>query len=219
MKPKASNDVFLLTLVDFLLQILFFGLLLGVVWIFESKNQALAKEEKLEAGEQQAVIKAKELMGVSNFAEIMDSLTKLAPVSKLSSLAAYVKLVDDQGGIEMVKAKLEKLERIESGYGKPPCLFSMQNGRKTPTVLGTVIADDTTIRFQRTSPELEGVLKLLNKSYSTVETLSLTEFRKTFEPLLRLKPDCFHTLRFIEKTRYVEARDAAQRSFYLNLAK
>jgi hypothetical protein len=45
----------------------------------------------------------------------------------------------------------------------------------------------------------------------------MTEFRKAFAPLLLKKPDCRYTLRFVESTRFVYARDAARFAFYLNI--
>jgi len=223
---KRSDDVFFFTLIDFLLQVSFFGLLLYVV----AKNLDVGAEHERAKREKQ-VEEVTRAAGVSNLTELTDLLTKLAPIRDLQGTADFiaraggaekviskVALVDDAGGAENLERKLEKLRKLEEGTGRPPCLYDEVDGKKIVRPLATVVANDTHITFQQTSPELEKVLSMLGREFATVRELPLGEFRKTFSALVTKKPECRYTLTFREKTRFVDARDAARFAFYLSIA-
>lgn|GEM_PF-1486344 len=223
---KRSEDVFFFTLIDFLLQVFFFGLLLYVVG--RSANAGVEHER---AEREKQIEQVKRAAGVSNLTELTDLLTKLAPIRDLQGTADFiaraggaekvmdkVALVDNAGGAENLEHKLEKLRKLEEGTGRPPCLYDEVNGKKIVRPLATVVANDTHIIFQQTSPELEKVLSMLGHEFATVRELPLSEFRRTFSKLLTKKPECRYTLAFREKTRFVDARDAARFAFYLSIA-
>lgn len=244
---KRNNDVYFVTLIDLLIQIVFLGLLLYVVSkAAESTKEAQQQSDRLSV---ERLLKA---TGVSNLTELTDELSKLAPVKELKGTADFIKraggliaanqlintaqqsggaakleaamheaeaarvLVDRAGGIEKVSAIIKK---SEEGSGKPPCLFTADGGKKSPKTLATVSADDTEISFEGTNSELDAVLALLGKSYPSVQKLSFSAFSSTFSALPRIKPECRYTLRFIERTNLVHARDAARFAFYLNIGK
>ena len=73
MQHRRSDNVFLLTLVDFLVQIIFFGLFIFVVY------QALLNREAKQYNPGD-VNEAIERAGVSNLKELIDELSKLAPI-------------------------------------------------------------------------------------------------------------------------------------------
>lgn len=223
---KQSDDVFFFTLIDFLLQAFFFGLLLYVV----AKNSNVTAEYERAEREKQ-VEQVKRAAGVSNLTELTDLLTKLAPIRDLQGTADFiaraggteklmskVAAVDAAGGAENLERKLEKLRKLEEGTGRPPCLYDEVDGKKIVRPLAVVVANDTHITFQQTSPELEKVLSILGKNFAAVRELPLAEFRKIFSTLVAKKPECRYTLAFREKTRFVDARDAARYAFYLSIA-
>src|SRR5262245_962960 len=111
---RRTDDVFFFTLVDFLVQVFFFGLLLFVV-AGVSKGEA---ERKL-AKERQELEEIKRAAGVSNLTELTDFLTKMAPVNELRGTSEFI---SKMGGVEKVKEALVKLQKYEEGSGKPPCL-------------------------------------------------------------------------------------------------
>lgn len=223
---KRSDDVFFFTLIDFLLQVFFFGLLLYVVGKsinVEAEHERAEREKQVE--------QLKRVAGVSNLTELTDLLTKLAPIRDLQGTADFiaraggtekvkdkVALVDNAGGKENLELKLEKLRKLEEGTGRPPCLYDEVNGKKIVRSLAVVVANDTHIAFQQTNPELEKVLSMLGLEFAAVRELSLAEFRKTFSTLVAKKPECRYTLAFREHTRFVDARDAARFAFYLSIA-
>lgn len=223
---KRSDDVFFFTLIDFLLQAFFFGLLLYVV---ARGTNVGVEHERAERDKQ--IEKLKRAAGVSNLTELTDLLTKLAPIRDLKGTADFVAraggtenimskvaLVDAAGGVENLGNKLQKLRKLEEGTGRPPCLYDVVNGKKIVRPLAVVVASDTRIAFQQTNPELEKVLSMLGREFVAVHDLPLAEFRRTFSILIAKKPECRYTLTFREQTRFVDARDAAQSAFYLSIA-
>src|SRR5690348_2694198 len=92
---KRRDDVFFFILIDFLLQILFFGLFLFVVYQAGLKRD----QEKLK--------EAVDAAGVSDITELTDDLTRLAPL-KLRELNDLIKQL---GGPDEVKRLLERAQQ------------------------------------------------------------------------------------------------------------
>jgi hypothetical protein len=229
---NRSDNVFFFTLIDFLLQVFFFGLLLYVFSqsLQVKNNKSREEAEKTRKDEAAAVQKIKDATGISNLTELTDVLTNLGPVRELKGTAdfisraggadkvrAAVNTVEAMGGVESANQKMEKLRKLEEGSGRPPCLFNAIGDRKVARPLATITATDTAISFNGSTPDLEDALRLIGRSYDSVHELTLAEFRKVFLPLVSKKPECRYTLRFRENTRLVYARDAARFAFYLNI--
>lgn len=244
---KRNNDVYFVTLIDLLVQIIFLGLLLYVV----AKAGESVKKPTPQV-DSQAVERLLKATGVSNLTELTDELSKLAPITELKGTSDFIKrvggaaaakqlvevtqraggaehveaamrdgalarkLVDQAGGIEKVAAIIKK---AEEGSGKPPCLYSVDGSRKAVRPLATVIADDTEIAFDESNPDLENVLALIGRQFSSVRKMPLSAFSAAFSPLTRLKPECRYTLRLVERTNLVHARDAVGKVFYLSISK
>lgn len=244
---KRNNDVYFITLIDLLVQIIFLSLLLYVVGKAGEERQLAAQRSAAEKVE-----RALKASGVSNITELTDELTKLGPIKEMKGTADFISraggaamanrlvgIVTQVGGVERLEGKLdeaakvqalvdragggEKVEQIikkfEEGSGKPPCLFTMDHEKKSARAVATVSANDESISFEGSTPELEAMLALLGKSYASVQTLSFSAFKTAFAALPTVKPECRYTLRFIEKTNLVHARDAARFAFYLNISK
>lgn len=248
---KKNNDVFFLTLIDFLLQVLFFGLV-----IFALMNALTQKKESEKVADDERFRQLVKAAGVSNITELTDELTKLAPINELKGTSDYLqklgsvegaqKIADmsqEAGGaaaliaeleasrklaatvaqgshtVGEIQQRLEKLRKLEEGQGAAPCLYTMQGTRKRAKPVATVTASDSTIRLDGAEPEFDEVLKLLGRTPESVAELTLAQFAETFRPLARLKPECRYTLRFVENTQLVHARDAAQVAFYLSFQK
>ncbi|MFC5460179.1 hypothetical protein [Massilia niabensis] len=244
---KRNNDVYFITLIDLLVQIIFLALLLYVVGKAGEDKQLAAQRSATEKVE-----RALKASGVSNITELTDELTKLGPIKEMKGTADFISraggaamadrlvgIVTQVGGVERLEGKLdeaakvqalvdragggEKVEQIikkfEEGSGKPPCLFTIDREKKSARAVATVSANDESISFEGSNPELETMLALLGRSYSSVQTLSFSDFKSTFSALPQLKPECRYTLRLIEKTNLVHARDAARFAFYLHISK
>ncbi|OYU37302.1 hypothetical protein [Novosphingobium sp. PASSN1] len=216
MAAQRSESVVLLTLVDFLIQIIFFGLLVFVFY-----KAAEGRSARNYTPEQ--VGKAIDAAGVSNIVELTDELTKLAPMqlkelngklhagSKDADIAKLVELVDQAGGAGAAAKKLEQ------GLGRPPCLVSEVAGKRQVTVLASLIGSATTITFEAETPELRKVLTDVGLQYSDVRSLPLARFRNVFNRVVEKFPNCRYTVQLRETTGLVFARDAVQQIFYTKL--
>ena len=223
---KGSNEVFLFTFIDLLVQLCFFSLFTFVTYqAIESRNRSLDSEAQ--RNREAKVFKA---AGVSNLTELTDYLSRLAPPQsligfsefhrrggKLEKLQGMEYELEKEGGINSVKEKLAKLRKIEEGFGKPPCLSEIRNGKRVELPVATVVGTDSTIRFTGKTAEMDQVLAMLGQNYSMVQSMSFAEFARAFEPLKRRKPDCLYMLDFVEQTRFVDARDAARGIFRLSI--
>lgn len=221
MALRRSNDVFLLTLVDFLIQIIFFSAFLFVVY------QTLLKDPKAKEYDSAQVTEAIELAGVSDLKELTDELTKLAPVSlkgfnaKLGNEAqrgeieAAADAIEKAGGAAKLAEKMARLEKLERGQGKPACIYETVDGQRKPKMLATAIGSASTITFTGNTPELEKLLSTLGLKYEDVRTLSHSAFKRAFNDVIRNQPECRYTIVLRETTNLVNARDAAQQVFYV----
>lgn len=256
---KQQDTVFLLTLIDFLFQIIFFGLFAYAIYAATSGKSQLEKKindyrisgdvlagmlpnsfdslKKIlgsvdSEGADEMIIKELNRQGYASLVELTDDLSKLAPIKELSSLDQAAKELDNEkqvlelsklakksGGYMQAKVILEKY--IASGVGKPHCYPVTDESGKVvgAKALATVVALDNSIKFKAETPQLSNLLSKLGLKFSDVSILTPSAFSRVFRNVGRLYPDCVHKLDFIEKTRLVDARDAAGQMFRLKLIK
>jgi hypothetical protein len=229
--PTQQENVFLLTLVDFLFQIIFFGLFAYAISIATEntdwKSAALALQEKFKdetPAQVQAVVDAmpsdaesmkralasedaahrlEQHFGKSTLTELTDELTRMAPADQLRSAN---RLIQKVGSVERANDAVDRY--LKSGVGKPACLLADgAKGRAKP--LATVIGYENRLEFQAETPELAVVLAKMETDFASVRSLPLAQFKRVFGRLGALYPDCMYTFDLVEKTRYVEPRDAA----------
>jgi hypothetical protein len=221
----------LLTLVDFLFQIIFFGFFAFAVSVAADagdwKSAAVAFEEKFKgqsATDVAAVIatmppnitelktaladapqvdRLQKHFGASDLTKLTDELTRMAPANELRSTN---KLIQKAGGVEKANEAIDKY--LKSGIGKPACLLA-ENSKSRAKPLATILGYEDHLEFHTETPELAVVLGKMQLTYSEVQSLSLVQFRQIFSRLGSLYPECMHTFDLVEKTRYVEPRDAA----------
>lgn len=238
MAAQRSDSVFLLTLVDFLLQIIFVGLFTyAVITATNMKRQApISAVEKALNGwddeqiqkllatlneapdvgkalkDQRAVEEFLGKQGVSNLVELSDKLSRMVSVDQVADIKQLQKMASDAGGLENAQ---KVISMYLHGVGKPHCLYA--SDKKNALALATVTAFDNEIVFDAPTAQLAHVLEQLGEEYGTISSLSLNEFSRKFSKVAALNTKCTHSLRFREKTQYVRARNAvsATKSFRL----
>lgn len=225
---KRSDDVFFFTLIDFLLQVFFFGLLLFVV------GQTLQQDEKTgREKEEQARDRLFKATGVSSITELTDWLTKMAPLDKLrgtsdfmvrnggqKGVEAAVAAASAAGGIEKVSqlqgqvvAMSERIAKLE-GWGKVSCVPNITvNGKVQPKSIATVTVTDDMVTMENPAPEMETLLRSLGLEFSAVQQLSLASFRSTFAPVVVKQPECRYFLNVVTRTRYLDPMRAVWSAF------
>jgi hypothetical protein len=222
MQQRRSDNVFLLTLVDFLVQIIFFGLFVFVVYQAVLNRQAKRYDPK-------QVHDAIDAAGVSNIKELIDELSKLAPVrlkgfneslgkqARPSDVKDAVEAIAQAGGAAGVSQSMSRLAKLEKGMDKPPCLSEVVNGQRETEILASAVGTASSISFTGSTPQLEALLSEIGVPYDRVRTMGLHEFTRTFAPILQKHPTCRYTIVLRETTRMIDARDAAGQIFYLKL--
>lgn len=221
MALRRSNDVFLLTLVDFLVQVIFFALFIFVVY------QAMIRDPKAKKPDQVAVAQAIELAGVSDLTELTDELSKLAPVGlkgfnsklgpdpQIGDIQRTADAIQKAGGAKLLPEKLARLEKLERGQGKPSCLYETIGGERKPKLMAKAVGTASSITFVERTPEFDKLLASLGLNFGQVRSLSLSAFQRTLGPIVTKHPDCRYTIMLRETTNLVNARDAAQQIFYV----
>jgi hypothetical protein len=216
---RKGDEVFLFTLVDFLLQVFFFALLLFVFYL--AMQQQEEEKRGVAEADQQKLLKS---IGVSNLTELSDLLTKMAPLDQLRGTSDFIahnggaeklrsvaEAASAAGGVdklskmnEQVKALTEKVAKLE-GWGKASCIPNVVvNGKAQPKSVAHVVVYDDHIELDSPTPEMTEVLQGLGRELKDVSRLSLAEFRATFAPLVSKKPECRYFLTASTKTQFLE---------------
>ena len=199
---RRNNDVFFFTLIDLLLQVLFFGLVLFVVG-------------------QMAVKATLEKAGVSNIAELTDVLTRMVPIDKLKEseafiasnggrehIASVVQIVKRLGGLEKATAMESDLNAANSRikalegerWGAPSCV-PMVDGR--PPAIARVVVRDQSITLEAPSSQFLTLLAIHGLKFEDVQSLSPAAFRSTFARVIAREPDCRYFLSSEARTEYL----------------
>ncbi len=215
---KRSDDVFFFTLIDFLVQVFFFGLLLFVVNQSVSVNKDVKREQ--DAKKLDAIMKS---AGVSSLTELQDYLTKLAPLKSLQGTAEFInkvggpekaieamKIVATSGGIDEVKLKVQ---RYDDAYGLPPCLKDEVNGKAVPRTLAIFKVEDSTIEILQSSPDMERLLAEAGISARASTRMTLDEFKSRFAPLKTRSPSCAHFVEVKVETQFIKPMRAVWSNF------
>lgn len=201
---RRDDSVFFFTLVDLLLTAIFLGLMLYVF----GKEDSLAERARNTKLEKQVADLA-DAAGVSDIVALTDEFTRLGPVREIKSDLAAVAEV---GGRESLRAGFAKLKSRE-GLDLPPCLVDDNNTDLVLTI-ARMTASDSTISIREPTPALDEVLKLLGRTYESVQTLSLLDFRRAFGRIKTMKPYCRYTVVLHEATKLTAPRDAVGFVFY-----
>lgn len=222
MRQPRSDSVFLLTLVDFLVQVIFFGLFVFVVY------QAMQQRDRRRY-DPAMVDRAVETAGVSDLTELIDELSKLAPVSLKGFNATLGKEADEAqvrraaeaikeaGGAAGVSAAMQRLAKLERGSGLPACLDETVGGVRRAVTLASATGTGSSIVFDTPTPQFSRLLDEVGLDFGSVRSLGLREFPRVFQRVLTRYPKCRYTIVLRETTRMVNARDAANQIFYLKL--
>jgi hypothetical protein len=222
MSQPRSDSIFLLTLVDFLIQVIFFGLFIFVVY------QTVLQRDRRRY-DPAAVDRAVETAGVSNLTELVDELSKLAPVrlkgfnatlgneANEAQVRRAAEAIKEAGGASGVSNAMQRLAKLERGSGLPACIDETVDGSRRVVPLATATGTGSSIVFDAPTPQLDTLLADIGLGFGSVKSLSLRDFPRVFQRVLTKHPNCRYTIVLRETTRMVNARDAAGQIFYLKL--
>jgi hypothetical protein len=221
---RRADDVYFFTLIDFLVQVFFFGLLLYVVG-----QGASADVERKQVDEAKKVKTVVGWTGFSTLTELTDYLGRLAPPTDFRGWADFMskqgkvvdqrnitesnaarELVDRNGGVTEVERKLEAYAKA---FGLPPCESTNIDGRIQPISIATVRLENGSISLVKTTGEFDKALSSADISLKVGDVLSLSEFRSRLMPIRLSHPDCRHFVDAEVKSDLLAPMDALQAVF------
>ena len=192
---KRSDEVFFFTLVDFLLQVVFFGLVVFVaIQISEAKRKADAKHE------QKAVEQVLTWTGFSTLTELSDFLSRLAPPTDFKGWADFMARHPEQDprsfesmldGINRAggwKTVQEAIEANKKALGLPPCPSTEQGDSLAPVPVAVLMLSDQGIVLASGGGEMRRLLQQLGMPGR--ERWSLSDFHSSVDTLRTLYPEC-----------------------------
>jgi len=197
---RQSEHVLYITLIDFLLQLLFLGLVLAVIFSALQPNENEIAETKKLIPQMEQLKKA---TGFSNITELTDELTRLGPLSDFKKdiirgrdfKDVNFKLGGDEQALKILITESNK------GTGVKSCLPNQER-------LTTFNTYRDHIEHQgKKSSEFVDVLKKLNASESNLDNMTLSEFRSIFGQMRKITNDCMYYVTLIEHSFDTRPRD------------
>ena len=211
-KRTRSEQSLYVTLIDFLMQLLFFGLLIGVMYAIANAGEddamvAVTKErDKL-------AIQLKDLYqatGTTDFPHLKAELGRLGPLSEVSKLTdvarALAPSVEAVGGLKNAQRLIE--DQVRRGQFKPPCF---DNPAKVATFHAH--ADHIMADSQR-GAEFRRLINELKVDEARLNRMSFEQFSEIFSEVLVKFPDCRFNVTVVEYTPLKQPRDVVRRFFY-----
>jgi hypothetical protein len=213
---NRSDSIIYLTLVDFLIQLIFFGVFLFVAfnqsgtqdepnWTPEFKKYGVPILEgfgELVSADNVPIFQqlAKFIRNRQDLLDLVDSLKRAGSVKALLDGA---KIVQEAGGNEAARKRL--------GLGRPACLAN-----KAP--LMTLVAYDEFIEVTAITEDGRRVFEEINVNIMPGAKLSFDEFTMRFKLLVQQKVSgepCVHFVRYERATRLEAPRLAVDKIFLI----
>lgn len=212
MAGKRTGQALYITLIDFLIQLIFLGLVIGVVYSIGEQEKQVDRgtdTEKIKSLEK-TLGEIKKTSGISDITILTDQLTRLGPLSEVEKRADIGRQLEssisEAGGIKNAKRLID--EQIQKGQGKPSCLANQQK-------VATVHAYEERLEISGDlSADLLKLLNELNVKPAKVKSMSFQDFSSIFRPVLNLYSDCRFNITVVEYTPYKKPRDVVRQFFY-----
>jgi hypothetical protein len=207
---RQSEHVLYITLIDLLLQLLFLGMVVSVIYAIAQREEADRLDSKQARDTIERMESIKRLTGISDLTVLTDELTRLGPLRAATRRAQLGKEMEkdvaEAGGPEIARKILAE-QNVKRGQGKPSCL---DQGAKLATF--HAYPDRIELRPPLTA-EMSRLLSRMGLLASQVAQLSLSDFRSTFELVKRLEPDCRYNIELVEHSFDTRPRDSARSAF------
>jgi len=204
---QKSDSVFLLTLVDLLVQIIFLTIFVGAVYV---ANDGKEDVEKKRISDPKAKIIVE--VGVLKVAELVNEMVKLVPIDRLmelvvilpefksiEALKAALKLATtakfDPGLLEKQNQELEK--KIAFGVGRPTCVFGPE---KLKNLFAIQERNNSFVLFNLTPKAVE-LFSNLNMNFSEGQELSFDQFESFAKNISNSEKDCRFQVRYMPSER------------------
>jgi hypothetical protein len=237
LRQEKSQQSLYVTLVDFLIQLLFLGLLMSVIYaVNEAQADATQADVQKERDELKiAIERLHQATGTSDLAEVQKrvlQLTRIQPLLGVQSAAEWSELegrLREAGPLNQALSRASEAkaisqfvdaaggiqnarrvleEQVKKGQFKPAC---EDNIAKIAVLRAH--ADHLTVDAPLSAAFLR-LLEQLKVDASRVSRMTFDEFSQAFRPILTLYPDCRFNVTVIEYTPFKKPRDVVRQFFY-----
>ena len=193
---RKSDSVFLLTLVDLLVQIIFLAIFVGAVYI-ASEGQDDAEKKRISDPKAKIIVE----VGVLKVAELVNAMVKLVPIDRLMEL---VVLLPEFKSIEALKAALrlattakfnpelldkqnQELEKkISFGVGRPPCVFGPNKLKN----LFAIQEQENSYKITNLTPKAVELFSELKLNFGDGQDISFDQFDKAAKLIAGTEKEC-----------------------------
>lgn len=204
---RQSEHVLYITLIDFLLQLLFLGMVISVIYAISQQDEESPLDPVVAKDAIEAMEKVKNLTGISNLTQLTDELTRLGPLqpanNNLDTWKSITEAVKNAGGTDAAKKILEK----QAGQGLPSCL---PNKARLATFHAYLDHIDL---GKYDAEEFPALLTRIGVQKSSVERIPRTEFPNVFRQVRTHYPDCRFNIELIEHSFDTRPRDSVRQVF------
>jgi hypothetical protein len=212
---RRDDNVFLFTLIDFLVQILFFGLAFYTVIAFANAKPNTSDTLKIDRDKVRTVTNWTWSTSIPGLADTIGPLSK--PKDDFANWAQFISSHDlsevtlDFDLVKQLGGK-DRVEKAVRALGKPSCL-PQDVPRNTATPIADLRLTDDRIAVQTTTPDFLKIAKQVRTDASVGTSFSLANFRAAFQSITNIQPECRYFVAIHEDTRLVAPRNAVNSAF------
>ena len=220
---QKSDSVFLLTLVDLLVQIIFLAIFLGAVNLAHQKE--LERQLKSLSAEKAGLL---EKIGLIRITELTNALIKLVPIDRIIELSVLLpefKNIDSlKAALELVKtakydpkiikdqtAELEK--KMKNGNGIPDCVF----GSGSKKILFRLDGFQDNYELADTKYEAATLFANLNLSFKEGDYLNKDQITQIGAALIHYQSDCKFRIKYVDHVNSLRSYSFIRQYFNTNL--
>ena len=235
MTRDARDTVLWMSLVDFLLQVVFFTVFAIVAYVVLATPKRtptppppppayVAITDELSrlvpatlnawAAALRPLVNYYTAAGYSDPKQWLDRQQSVVPADRAEQLFTAI---ENLKGIDETLKLLKRVKglggvgKVLGGLGRPPCLPGPDGAGYT--AVGTVKVFDNEIQFVNRTEQVEALLKTLGLRYEDIQKLSPVQFRKAFGGVRDAVPGCVHYVNVEEAYTLREPRDAIEVAF------
>lgn len=209
---RNKEAVLWLTLTDFLIQVIFFGIFLVVGYLVWEKAKETSKPEPVDPARANEYANG---AGFSNYVDLTDWLTTMVPADQLRGVfEENARLKADN--VTLQEESLQVRKKLRKAVGLPPCPESVNSDDSVRAVVDFIGYDDGIEIAQDTTVFRETILQAIGKPRSEVQRLTFSDFQRVFGKLLVSYPACrFYVHLDQSRTERKFAGDAVESAFFL----
>lgn len=212
---KRDESVFFFTLIDFLVQVLFFGLAFYTVVSYASAKSNRGDSVKIDRADVRVVTNWTWSNSIPELANDLRPLRR--PKDDFEKWAEFISSHDYEDvtlAFDFVKEHggIGRLKNAVRALGKPSCL-PQDVAANEATAIARLVLTDNQILIESASPTFTKLSQSLGVRAGAGDAIGLASFRSSFQKLISLHPECRYFVSIREDTDLGEPKRAVEAGF------